>query len=272
MCGKSGELNLPLVSRASSFHSRVYQVYYGFTACPWFEYSQTMISEVSPLPQMYVSSLFENTWAWVSLTQVPFLCTFFGGKLPWYFLCAAETGQQMGQTSTFIGPIVSSAITTASGNDNMPFAFLFGLWVSWQRSISYWLEIFSQWGVEYYLSLDGRRWQESKGMRRVHFGREFPSSIYPIGIRWIANCIRELFWGEKCGVFLTIFVLRRLVPCHTDEPRRVKVSGLWFLSMVGLVCIHLLKWDFFSTLIPLLLSYYSSAVDHRLSSVVSPKS
>jgi len=121
------------------------------------------------------------------------------------------------QTSTFIGPLVSSAITTASGNDNMPFAFLFGLWVSWQRSISYWLEIFSQWGVEYYLSLDGRRWQESKGMRRVHFGREFPSSIYPIGIRCIANCIRELFWGEKYGVFLIIFVLRPLVPCHTDE-------------------------------------------------------
>ncbi|KAG6815478.1 hypothetical protein H0H87_001453, partial [Tephrocybe sp. NHM501043] len=34
----------------------------------------------------------------------------------------------VGKTSAFIGPFVSSAIITASGNnDNMPFAFLFGL-------------------------------------------------------------------------------------------------------------------------------------------------
>lgn len=35
---------------------------------------------------------------------------------------------QVGKTSAFIGPLVSSAIITASNNnDNMPFAFLFGL-------------------------------------------------------------------------------------------------------------------------------------------------
>lgn len=33
---------------------RLYQVFYGFMVCPWYAYSQTMISEVSPLPQMYV--------------------------------------------------------------------------------------------------------------------------------------------------------------------------------------------------------------------------
>ena len=33
---------------------RLYQAYYGLMVCPWYAYSQTMISEVSPLPQMYV--------------------------------------------------------------------------------------------------------------------------------------------------------------------------------------------------------------------------
>ncbi|KIJ07753.1 hypothetical protein PAXINDRAFT_164557 [Paxillus involutus ATCC 200175] len=62
-------------------------LFYGLMVCPWYTYSQTMISEVSPLPQMYV-----------------------------------------GKTSAFIGPLVSSAIITASGdNNNMPFAILFGL-------------------------------------------------------------------------------------------------------------------------------------------------
>lgn len=31
---------------------RVWQAYYGLMVCPWYAYSQTMISEVSPLPQM----------------------------------------------------------------------------------------------------------------------------------------------------------------------------------------------------------------------------
>ena len=36
----------------------------------------------------------------------------------------------MGKTSAFIGPLVSSAIITASGNnDNYPFVFLFTLYV-----------------------------------------------------------------------------------------------------------------------------------------------
>ncbi|KAJ6512840.1 MFS general substrate transporter [Mycena sanguinolenta] len=75
----------------------VYQAFYGLMVCPWYAYSQTMISEVSPLPQMFL---------FFALFSV------------------------IGKTSAFIGPFVSSAIITASGNnDNMPFAFLFGLGV-----------------------------------------------------------------------------------------------------------------------------------------------
>ncbi|KAF9526404.1 MFS general substrate transporter [Crepidotus variabilis] len=74
-----------------------YQVFYGLMVCPWYAYSQTMISEVSPLPQMFL---------FFALFSV------------------------VGKTSAFIGPLVSSAIITASGNnDNMPFAFLFALGV-----------------------------------------------------------------------------------------------------------------------------------------------
>ncbi|KAH7884476.1 MFS general substrate transporter [Phlebopus sp. FC_14] len=73
----------------------LYQAFYGLMVCPWYAYSQTMISEVSPLPQMFL---------FFSLFSV------------------------VGKTSAFIGPLVSSAIITVSdNNDNMPFAFLFGL-------------------------------------------------------------------------------------------------------------------------------------------------
>jgi len=72
-----------------------YQVFYGLMICPWYAYSQTMISEVSPLSQMFL---------FFALFSV------------------------VGKTSAFIGPLVSSAIITAVGdNDNMPFTFLFAL-------------------------------------------------------------------------------------------------------------------------------------------------
>ncbi|KIY62022.1 hypothetical protein CYLTODRAFT_459347 [Cylindrobasidium torrendii FP15055 ss-10] len=75
----------------------LYQTFYGLLVCPWYAYSQTMISEVSPLPQMFL---------FFALFSV------------------------VGKTSAFIGPFVSSAIISASdNNDNMPFAFLFGLGV-----------------------------------------------------------------------------------------------------------------------------------------------
>jgi len=73
----------------------LYQAFYGLMVCPWYAYSQTMISEVSPQPQMFL---------FFALFSV------------------------IGKTSAFIGPFISSAIITASGdNDNMPFTFLFGL-------------------------------------------------------------------------------------------------------------------------------------------------
>ncbi|KAK0204936.1 autophagy-related protein 22-like protein [Desarmillaria ectypa] len=74
----------------------LYQIFYGLLVCPWYSYSQTMVSEVSPLPQMFL---------FFALFSV------------------------VGKTSAFIGPLVSSAIITASNNDNMPFAFLFALGV-----------------------------------------------------------------------------------------------------------------------------------------------
>jgi len=43
--------------RVLILNSRLYQVFYGLMVCPWYAYSQTMISEVSPLPQMSVFSI-----------------------------------------------------------------------------------------------------------------------------------------------------------------------------------------------------------------------
>ena len=85
--------------------------------CPWYAYSQTMISEVSPLPQLF---LFFALFSVVNTNRALFSqhAHFLTEKL------------QVGKTSAFIGPLVSSAIITASGNnDNMPFAFLFALYV-----------------------------------------------------------------------------------------------------------------------------------------------
>lgn len=64
--------------------------------CPWYAYSQTMISEVTPRGKEFL---------FFSLFSI------------------------MGKTSAFIGPIVSSAIIDADpkGNESLPFYFLFGL-------------------------------------------------------------------------------------------------------------------------------------------------
>ncbi|KAI0707224.1 MFS general substrate transporter [Earliella scabrosa] len=75
----------------------LYHAYVGLMVVPMYAYSQTMVSEVSPLPQMFL---------FFALFSV------------------------VGKTSAFIGPLVSSAIITASGNnDNYPFVFLFTLGV-----------------------------------------------------------------------------------------------------------------------------------------------
>ncbi|KAH8691428.1 putative autophagy protein [Talaromyces proteolyticus] len=74
----------------------VYQTYYGLFVCPWYSYSQIMISEVTPRGKEFL---------FFSLFSI------------------------IGKTSSFIGPIVSSAIIDASpsGNNSLPFYFLFGL-------------------------------------------------------------------------------------------------------------------------------------------------
>lgn len=78
----------------------LYQVWYGIAVCPWYSYSQIMISEVTPRGKEFL-----------------FFCLF----------------SIMGKTSAFIGPIVSSAIIdadtteTKAGNNSLPFYFLFGL-------------------------------------------------------------------------------------------------------------------------------------------------
>ncbi|KAF2099009.1 hypothetical protein NA57DRAFT_38857 [Rhizodiscina lignyota] len=74
----------------------VYQAFYGLFVCPWYSYSQTMISEVTPRGREFL---------FFSLFSI------------------------IGKTSAFIGPIVSSAIIDASptGNESMPFYFLFAL-------------------------------------------------------------------------------------------------------------------------------------------------
>ncbi|RDI86921.1 hypothetical protein Vi05172_g3162 [Venturia inaequalis] len=74
----------------------VYQIFYGLFVCPWYSYSQIMISEVTPRGKEFL---------FFSLFSI------------------------MGKTSAFIGPLVSSAIIDASpsGNNSLPFYFLLGL-------------------------------------------------------------------------------------------------------------------------------------------------
>ncbi|OJJ46757.1 hypothetical protein ASPZODRAFT_132891 [Penicilliopsis zonata CBS 506.65] len=74
----------------------VYQAFYGLVVCPWYSYSQIMISEVTPRGHEFL---------FFSLFSI------------------------IGKTSSFIGPLVSSAIIDASPSDNAstPFYFLFAL-------------------------------------------------------------------------------------------------------------------------------------------------
>jgi len=76
----------------------IYQVFYGLFVCPWYAYSQTMISEVTPRGKEFL---------FFSLFSI------------------------IGKTSSFIGPLVSSAIIQAAGDmanaNSTPFYFLFAL-------------------------------------------------------------------------------------------------------------------------------------------------
>lgn len=71
-----------------------YQTFYGLFVCPWYSYSQTMISEVTPRGKEFL---------FFSLFSI------------------------IGKTSAFIGPLVSSAIIDDTGNNSTPFYFLFSL-------------------------------------------------------------------------------------------------------------------------------------------------
>lgn len=85
-------------TQAFGFHKTwevwVYQVFYGLFVCPWYSYSQTMISEVTPRGKEFL---------FFSLFSI------------------------IGKTSAFIGPLVSSAIIDDTGNNSSPFYFLFAL-------------------------------------------------------------------------------------------------------------------------------------------------
>ncbi|KAI1102527.1 autophagy-related protein 22-like protein [Jackrogersella minutella] len=75
----------------------VYQTFYGLFVCPWYSYSQILISSVTPRGHEYL---------FFSLFSI------------------------IGKASSFIGPLVSSAIIDASpnhSNNSAPFYFLFAL-------------------------------------------------------------------------------------------------------------------------------------------------
>ena len=88
---------LGIWTQTIGFHHRwefwIYQVFYGFFVCPWYSYSFTMISEVTPRGKEYL---------FFSLFSI------------------------IGKASSFIGPIISSTIIDASPthNKSTPFYFL----------------------------------------------------------------------------------------------------------------------------------------------------
>ncbi|KAH8424630.1 MFS transporter [Aspergillus melleus] len=88
----------------------LYQVFYGLFVCPWYSYSQVMISEVTPRGHDFL---------FFSLFSI------------------------IGKTSSFIGPLVSSAIIDASPsrNNSTPFYFLFGLSVTSFAVLVVWLDL-----------------------------------------------------------------------------------------------------------------------------------
>ncbi|KAL2815671.1 autophagy-related protein 22-like protein [Aspergillus granulosus] len=87
-----------------------YQAFYGLFVCPWYSYSQILISEVTPRGHEFL---------FFSLFSI------------------------IGKTSSFIGPLVSSAIIDASPSHNasMPFYFLFALSVLSAGVLGVWLDL-----------------------------------------------------------------------------------------------------------------------------------
>jgi MFS-type transporter involved in bile tolerance (Atg22 family) len=97
-------------NNANMLATKVYQAYYGFFVCPWYSYSQIMISEVTPRGHEFL---------FFSLFSI------------------------VGKTSSFIGPIVSSAIIDASPshNNSTPFYFLFALSLVSFGVLFFWVDL-----------------------------------------------------------------------------------------------------------------------------------
>jgi MFS-type transporter involved in bile tolerance (Atg22 family) len=93
----------------SSWEVWAYQAFYGLLVCPWYSYSQILISEVTPRGHEFL---------FFSLFSI------------------------VGKTSSFIGPLVSSAIIDRSGGkQSTPFYFLFGLSVVSAGALWWWLDL-----------------------------------------------------------------------------------------------------------------------------------
>ncbi|KAI9877012.1 MAG: hypothetical protein M1830_005055 [Pleopsidium flavum] len=95
----------------------VYQTFYGLFVCPWYSYSQIMVP--SPSTPALTTPM-KLTSINLQISEV----TPRGKEFLFFSLFSI-----VGKTSSFIGPLVSSAIITASpsGNNSTPFYFLFGL-------------------------------------------------------------------------------------------------------------------------------------------------
>ncbi|KAE8336949.1 vacuole effluxer Atg22 like-domain-containing protein [Aspergillus arachidicola] len=139
----------------------LYQVYYGLFVCPWYSYSQIMISEVAPRGHDFL---------FFSLFSI------------------------VGKTSSFIGPLVSSAIidATPSGNASMPFYFLFGLSVASFAVLAIWLDLKKS-RREQELFLQGKDGNGSGDIRNQSLLGEFPWESVPDipapGLNWNDNML-----------------------------------------------------------------------------------
>jgi len=88
------------------------------------------VSSTPNVPCSYPFSAERGKSLMVILWQVPLLFSVLCGNICIRCLLTSHTDEvvKIGKTSAVMGPFVSGAIISASGNnDNMPFTFLFGL-------------------------------------------------------------------------------------------------------------------------------------------------
>ena len=117
----------------------MYQAFYGLFVCPWYSYSQIMISEVTPRGKEFL---------FFSLFSI------------------------IGKTSSFIGPLVSSAIidATPDGNNSTPFYFLFAL------------SLVSCLGLVFFVDLKKSKIEQEAFLERERHIRERKSSVIETGM------------------------------------------------------------------------------------------